>query len=163
MDHVKPNGTAWRLGRGRQDLSAEEAAVRLGIKPNPLRNIESNQARAAVSLALALRASQLYETSIRKLVVGWYRPAFTASKDEWAAYAVGEGVDFATASRLSKAELVDLLGGERPDDDEPEPEAPKPQDRPRREPSGDPSAPPPRRNGKHGRTGPRRDEMRAAS
>lgn len=68
MYHVKPNGTTWRHGRARLDLSAEEAAERLRISPKYLWNIEANHPRATPSERLVYRASALYGVSFGDLV-----------------------------------------------------------------------------------------------
>lgn len=65
---MKPNGSNWRHGRARLDLSAEEAAVRLRISPNYLRNIESNQVSATPSERLVYRAAALYGVDFDDLV-----------------------------------------------------------------------------------------------
>lgn len=59
------------------------------------------------------------------------------------------------AESLYKTPVSDLLAN---DEDKPEPKDDKPP-----EPKVEPIAPPRRRNGKHGRTGPRRDEMSASA
>lgn len=68
MYHVKPNGTTWRHGRARLDLSAEEAADRLRISPKYLWNIEANHPRATPSERLVYRASALYGVPFGDLV-----------------------------------------------------------------------------------------------
>jgi transcriptional regulator with XRE-family HTH domain len=66
---VKPNGTNWRHGRARLDLSAEEAAERLRISPQYLRNIESNQPKSTPSDRLVYRAAALYRVMFEDLVI----------------------------------------------------------------------------------------------
>lgn len=68
--HVKPNGTAWRHGRARLDLSYKEAAERLRIAPRYLLNIESNQPSATPSERLVYRAAALYNLQFDDLVAG---------------------------------------------------------------------------------------------
>lgn len=74
MHHMKPNGPIWRRGRAKLDLSAEEAAVRLRIKPNYLRNIESNQKKATPSERLVCRAAALYGVTFDELVADDEQP-----------------------------------------------------------------------------------------
>lgn len=50
------------------DLSVEVAADQLRIAPGSLRNIESGQPRAVVSLHLAYRAARLYGLALEDLV-----------------------------------------------------------------------------------------------
>lgn len=50
------------------DLSVEEAARNLDIAPGSLRNIESGQPRAVVSLRLAHRAARFYKLPVEELV-----------------------------------------------------------------------------------------------
>ena len=53
-------------------------------------------------------------------VVAVARPAKTAPKSEWVAYAVAQGEDESKAESMTKADLVETFGGE------PEPEQPEP-------------------------------------
>lgn len=65
---MKPNGSAWRHGRARLDLSAKEAAERLRIAHRYLLNIESNQPAATPSERLVYRAAALYGCTFADLV-----------------------------------------------------------------------------------------------
>lgn len=62
------------------------------------------------------------------------------------------------AARLFGCDVTALLRDGDPDQPQPEPDPPPPA-----EPKVEPTAPPARRNGKHDRRGPRRNDMRAAS
>lgn len=62
------------------------------------------------------------------------------------------------AARLYKVDITSLVS----EDDEPAPE-PTPPAKPDPEPKIEPTHPPGRRNGRDGRTGPRRNDMQAAS
>lgn len=64
---MKPVGITWRHARAKLDLSVEEAATALGIAAGTLRNIESGQPRANVSLRLAYRAQDLYGLPLDEL------------------------------------------------------------------------------------------------
>lgn len=66
---MQPRGDIWRHARARLDLSVEDAAAALRIRPGSLRNIEGEQPRAVVSERLAYRAERLYHVAFDELVV----------------------------------------------------------------------------------------------
>jgi len=82
MSHVRPNGPVWRHSRARLDMSAEQAAARLRISPQYLRNIESNQQRATPSVRLVYRAVDLYGIQFNDLISNDATPPEPGSQPE---------------------------------------------------------------------------------